>query len=66
MQCSHIRVHAETTERDDGKPVVAVIMGNMRRVGCIDEVAWAEITPRAAREIARQIVEAADEVERTT
>lgn len=66
MQCTSIKVSAETTNRDDGKPVVAVVMGNMRRVGCVDEVAWAEIPPGMAREIARNLIEAADEVERST
>lgn len=66
MQCSSIRVSAETTSRDDGKPAVVVTMGNMRRVGCVDEVAWAEIPPGMAREIARNLIDAADEVERAT
>ena len=66
MACKAIRVSAETTNRDDGKPAVIVVMGNMRRVGCLGEIAWAEIQPGMAREIARNLLEAADEVERAT
>jgi hypothetical protein len=63
MQYRTIRVRVDETE--DGKPVVSLVMGNMRSVGVINEVAWAEIPPGMAREIARDLIEAADAVELT-
>lgn len=64
MQYRTIRVRVDETE--DGKPVVSLVMGNMRSVGVINEVAWAEIPPGMAREIARDLIEAADAVELTS
>ena len=63
MQCKTVRARADKTE--DGKPVVSLVMGNMRRVGCIDEVAWAELSPGMAQEIGQSLIEAADEVRRS-
>lgn len=62
MECKSIRARADTT--DDGRLVVSLVLGNMRRVGSVDEVAWAEMPPSMAREIARLLMESAAEVEK--
>jgi len=62
MKCSSLRARADKTE--DGHPVVSISVGNMRRVGAVDEVAWMEIPPGMAEEIARNLFEAAAEVRR--
>ena len=62
MKCSSLRARADKTE--DGHPVVSISVGNMRRVGAVDEVAWMEIPPSMAREIAHNLMTAAGEVER--
>lgn len=61
MKCRAVRARAHRTE--DGRPIVSLVMGNMRPVGCIDEEAWAELPPGMAREIARDLIAAADEIE---
>lgn len=62
MHCRAVRVRPDKT--DDGRPVVSLTMGNYRRVGALDEAAWAELPPGMAREIARKLIAAADEIER--
>lgn len=62
MQCRAVRAKPDTTE--DGRRIVSLTMGNMRAVGCLDEVAWADLPPGMAREIARELVQAADEIDR--
>ena len=62
MKCRAVRARADKTE--DGMPVVSLVMGNLRPVGCIDEVAWAELPPGMAREIGEELIAAAAEVER--
>jgi len=61
MKCRTIRVRSDRSE--DGRRVVSVVVGNMRRVGSVDEVAWMEMSPGMAREIAANLIEAAGEVE---
>jgi hypothetical protein len=61
MKCRSVKVECDTHE--DGRPVVGIILGNIRRVGAIDEVAWAHIPPGMAREIAANLIEAADKVD---
>lgn len=63
MECRAVRARPDKTE--DGRLCVSLVLGNMRRVGCIDEVAWAALPPGMAREIAQEMLEAADEIERT-
>lgn len=62
MQCKTFRAKADVTE--DGRPVVLVTVGNMRAVGAIDEVAWMELPSGMAREVAQNILDAVDDVER--
>lgn len=64
MECKAVR--AKPDETDDGRPCVALVMGNMRAVGCINEVAWSNLPPGMAREIAADLISAADDVERLT
>lgn len=62
MECRAVRAMLDKTE--DGPPRVSLVLGNMRRVGVIDEVAWAMMSVGMAREIAREILAACDEIER--
>lgn len=62
MRCKAVRVRAAQSE--DGDMVVSMVVGNMRPVGCIDEVAWLELPIGMAREVAAELVRAADAVER--
>lgn len=61
MRCRSVRAKVDFDDND--KPVVCLEMGNMRRVGAIDLTAWAELPPGMAREIAANLIRAADEVE---
>ena len=63
MRCRAVRATADRDEDDN--PVVCITMGNMRRMGVVDEFAYAEIPPGMARQIAADLIEAADVVERT-
>lgn len=63
MRCRTVRATADRDEDDN--PVVCITMGNMRRVGAVDEFAYAEIPPSMARQIAVNLIDAADVVERT-
>lgn len=62
MQCKTFR--AKAAFDDDGAPVVHLVVGNMRAVGAVDEVGWMELGPGMAREVAQNILDAVDDVER--
>ncbi len=62
MKCRSVRVRADTSE--DGRPVVSLVLSNMRRVGSHDEEAWTEMSPGMAREIATNLIEVAAEIEK--
>ncbi len=64
MRCKSIRVKTDRAEADETRHVVSMIVGNLRQVGRVDEVAWVEMSPGMAREIAIYLNEAADEVQR--
>jgi hypothetical protein len=63
MKCKSIRVRSDLSE-DEKRRVVLVTVGNLRQVGCVDEVAWIEMTPAMARAIARDLFEVGFEVEK--
>lgn len=64
MQCRTIRVKRDVTDQiGSDRAVVLVTVGNMRRVGCVDEVAWIEMSPGMARSIAADLIEVAAEIE---
>ena len=62
MRCKAIRSKADTDE--DGKIVVSIVVGNMRPVGSVDEIAWMELPPAMAREVALGLLEAVSDAER--
>lgn len=62
MDCRSVRVR-ESRDKD-GRPCVLIVLGNMRAVGCHDEVAWSDMPIGMARQIAADILEAAAEAER--
>jgi hypothetical protein len=64
MRCRSIRVKPGYAEDESGRQVVVVTVGNMRRVGCVDEVAWVEMSPGMARSIAYDLYEVAREIEK--
>ena len=64
MRCKTIRATADRSDDDETRRVVVVTMGNMRRVGAIDEVAWIEMPSGMARQIAADLIEAADAIEK--
>jgi len=63
MRCKSIRVKADLSE-DETRRVVCVVVGNMRQVGCVDEVAWIEMTPGMAERVASDLRVVAAEVRR--
>lgn len=65
MQCRSIRVERDVTDGSD-RQVVLVTVGNLRPVGCIDEVAWLEMSPGMARSVAADLMEIAAEIEMLT
>jgi len=59
MRCRSIKVRMG--EAEDGRSIVVITLGNMRDVGCHDEVAWCEMPPGMADSIASDLrVAAAD------
>lgn len=57
--------HARVDSSSDGKPAVALELGNWRP-GFMDIVAWADLSPVKARELAQMLVAAANRVEEQT
>lgn len=57
MRCRSIRVFVDDGAR---RRVVSIALGHHRGVGVIDEVAWVELSPGMAREVAADLVAAAD------
>jgi hypothetical protein len=63
MKCDTVKVRLLLSE--EGCRAVELKLGNyFRRTGLFDEVAWIELSPGMAREIADQLQEAAYEVKR--
>lgn len=63
MQCRSIRVKADHAADESGRRVVCITIGNMRQVGCVDEVAWVEMSSGMARSVAADLIEVANSID---
>ena len=57
-------VRAKADEDADGRPVITVEFGSRSRTTAFVLEAWAEMRPDMARQIAQELLEAAEMVER--
>ena len=65
QRCRSVKVTPDISDGKRNRPVVSMSIGNLagdRRSHC--EVAWVEMPPGMARQIAQDLIEAAAEAER--